>query len=71
MFTVFHCEFESQLAHARDVHQRELSLCFIPIRSQCNFYFKSKFAREQPKMKDKITKVEKIPCKVTTALNLV
>ena len=35
------------------------------------FIFKSKFAREQPKIKDKITEVKKIPCKATTAFNLV
>jgi hypothetical protein len=46
-------------------HERELLLCFIPIRINLIviFIFKSKFAREQPKVK-------KIPCKVTTAFRI-
>ena len=35
------------------------------------FIFKSKCARERPKIKDKIAEVKKIPCKVTTAFNSV
>ena len=46
---------------------------FLTIESifKCNYYFKSKFAREKPKVKDKITEVKTIPRKATTAFNLV
>ena len=35
------------------------------------FIFKTKFARERPMIEDKIAEIEKNPCKVMNAVNLV
>ena len=38
---------------------------------KCNFYSKTKFARDRPMIKDKVAEIEKIPCEVISAVNLV
>ena len=55
---------------AETFFQRDLLLCFICKNQFLCPIFKTKFSRESPKLKDKITEMKKIPCKIATAVNL-
>ena len=55
--------------HAETFSQSELLPCFIRKNQFLYAILKTKFSRKSPKLKDKITEIKQIPCKlVTTAV---